>query len=58
MREAEGGSRTGALPLALADPGVLSVSGGRGVEEREGVREWGRLREEDKVALSTRALPA
>ena len=48
----------GVLPLDLANVDVPSVSGGRGVEERDGVRECGRLREEDKVALSTSALPA
>jgi hypothetical protein len=58
MRDAEGGSRTGVLPLAFAAPVVRSVSGRKGVEGRDGVCECGRLREEDKVALSTSALPA
>lgn len=58
MRDADGGSRMGALPLAFGDAGVLSGSGRRGVAERDGVRECGRLREEESVALSTSALPA
>lgn len=58
IRDVEGGSRMAVLPFPLIELALCSESGARGVEERDGVRECERLREDDSDALSTSALPA